>query len=125
MRNIMIGWLLTFAVGAHAQSWMSLSQQGADNRFYIDTESIIAKDSLRRATMLANYLQAQANGAHSIKATVEFQCEEAQWRTVERSYYEQPMAEGDPQLSEAGNGEWQGVEAETVAALTLLAVCSP
>jgi hypothetical protein len=125
MRKVMTGWLLTFAVGAHAQSWISLSQQGEDNRFYIDTESIVAKGNLRRATMLANYLQAQANGAHSIKATVEFQCEEAQWRTVERSYYEQPMAEGDPQLSEAGNGEWQGVEAETVAALTLLAVCSP
>ncbi|MFM7660116.1 MAG: surface-adhesin E family protein [Betaproteobacteria bacterium] len=125
MRKVMTGWLLTFAVGAHAQSWISLSQQGEDNRFYIDTESIVAKGNLRRATMLANYLQAQANGAHSIKATVEFQCEEAQWRTVERSYYEQPMAEGDPQLSEAGNGEWQGVEAETVAAFTLLAVCSP
>ena len=125
MRKVMTGWLLTFAVGAHAQSWISLSQQGEDDRFYIDTESIVAKGNLRRATMLANYLQAQANGAHSIKATVEFQCEEAQWRTVERSYYEQPMAEGDPQLSEAGNGEWQGVEAETVAALTLLAVCSP
>ena len=125
MRKVMTGWLLTFAVGAHAQSWISLSQQGEDNRFYIDTESIVAKGNLRRASMLANYLQAQANGAHSIKATVEFQCEEAQWRTVERSYYEQPMAEGDPQLSEAGNGEWQGVEAETVAALTLLAVCSP
>ena len=125
MRKVMTGWLLTFAVGAHAQSWISLSQQGEDNRFYIDTESVVAKGNLRRATMLANYLQAQANGAHSIKATVEFQCEEAQWRTVERSYYEQPMAEGDPQLSEAGNGEWQGVEAETVAALTLLAVCSP
>jgi hypothetical protein len=125
MRKVMTGWLLTFAVGAHAQSWISLSQQGEYNQFYIDTESIVAKGNLRRATMLANYLQAQANGAHSIKATVEFQCEEAQWRTVERSYYEQPMAEGDPQLSEAGNGEWQGVEAETVAALTLLAVCSP
>ena len=125
MRKVMTGWLLTFAVGAHAQSWISLSQQGEDNRFYIDTESVVAKGNLRRATMLANYLQAQANGAHSIKATVEFQCEEAQWRTVERSYYEQPMAEGDPQLSEVGNGEWQGVEAETVAALTLLAVCSP
>lgn len=125
MRNIMIGWLLTFAVGAHAQSWMSLSQQGADNRFYIDTESIVAKDSLRRATMLANYLQAQANGAYSIKATVEFQCEEAQWRTVERSYYERPMAKGESQLRETGDGEWQSVAPETVAAFTLLAVCSP
>ncbi|NBS81670.1 MAG: hypothetical protein EBS62_07585 [Betaproteobacteria bacterium] len=70
-------------------------------------------------------LQAQANGAYSIKATVEFQCEEAQWRTVERSYYERPMAEGESQLREAGDGEWQSVAPETVAAFTLLAVCSP
>ena len=103
---------------------MALSQQGEEDRFYIDTESIVAKDNLRRAALLANYLQAQPNGAYSIKATVEFQCEEAQWRTVERTYYAQPMAEGDPQLSEAVDGEWQAIEAQTVAAFTLLAVCS-
>ena len=48
--------------------------------------------------LLANYLQAQPNGAYSIEATVEFQCEEAQWRTVERTYFAQPMAEGEPKL---------------------------
>ena len=125
MRLVTLGLLLCFVLEAQAQSWMALSQQGEEDRFYIDTESIVAKDNLRRAALLANYLQAQPNGAYSIKATVEFQCEEAQWRTVERSYYAQPMAEGDPQLSEAVDGEWQAIEAQTVAAFTLLAVCSP
>ena len=120
-----LGLLLCFVLEAQAQSWMALSQQGEEDRFYIDTESIVAKDNLRRAALLANYLRAQLNGAYSIKATVEFQCEEAQWRTVERTYYAQPMAEGDPQLSEAVDGEWQAIEAQTVAAFTLLAVCSP
>mgnify|MGYP006282099643 CR=1 FL=1 len=125
MRLVLTGILLTLGLGVNAQSWMSLSQQGEENRFYIDTESIVSKDNLRRATMLANYLQAQANGVHSIKATVEFQCDEVQWRTVERSYFEQPMAEGEPTLSELGDGEWQAIEVETVAAFTVLAVCSP
>ena len=125
MRLVTLGLLLSFVLEAQAQSWMALSQQGEEDRFYIDTESIVAKGNLRRATMLANYLQAQANGAHSIKATVEFQREEAQWRTVVRSYYAQPKAEGEPQLSEAVDGEWQAIEAQTVAAFTLLAVCSP
>ncbi len=125
MRLVTLGVLLCFVLEAQAQSWMALSQQGEEDRFYIDTESIVAKDNLRRAALLANYLQAQPNGAYSIKATVEFQCEEAQWRTVERSYYAKPMAEGEPQLSEAGDGEWQAIEAKTVAAFTLLAVCSP
>jgi len=125
MRSVLIGILLTFGQGVHAQTWMSLSQRGEKNRFYIDTESIVSKDNVRRATMLANYLQAQANGVHSIKATVEFQCDEVQWRTIDRSYFEQPMAGGGPTLSESGDGEWQAIEAETVAAFTLLAVCSP
>ncbi|NCV91154.1 MAG: hypothetical protein EBW19_13480 [Betaproteobacteria bacterium] len=86
MRSVLIGILLTFGQGVHAQSWMSLSQRGEENRFYIDTESIVSKDNVRRATMLANYLQAQANGVQSIKATVEFQCDEVQWRTIDRSY---------------------------------------
>ena len=70
-----LGLLLCFVLEAQAQSWMALSQQGEEDRFYIDTESIVAKDNLRRAALLANYLQAQPNGAYSIKATVEFQCE--------------------------------------------------
>jgi hypothetical protein len=70
---------------------MSLSQRGEKNRFYIDTESNVSKDNVRRVTMLANYLQAQANGIHSIKATMEFQGDEVQWRTVERSFFKQPL----------------------------------
>ena len=74
MRLVPLGLLLCFVLEAQAQSWMALSQQGEEDRFYIDTESIVAKDNLRRAALLANYLQAQPNGAYSIKATVEFQC---------------------------------------------------
>ena len=91
MRSVLIGILLNFGQGVHAQTWMSLSQRGEKNRFYIDTESNVSKDNVRRVTMLANYLQAQANGIHSIKASMEFQCGEVQWRTVERSYFKQPL----------------------------------
>ena len=50
MRSVLIGILLNFGQGVHAQTWMSLSQLGEENRFYIDTESIVSNDNLRRAT---------------------------------------------------------------------------
>jgi hypothetical protein len=50
MRSVLIGILLNFGQGVHAQTWMSLSQLGEENRFYIDTESIVSNDTLRRAT---------------------------------------------------------------------------
>ena len=57
MRLVPLGLLLCFVLEAQAQSWMALSQQGEEDRFYIDTESIVAKDNLSR-TSLAGQLSA-------------------------------------------------------------------
>jgi len=114
--------LLSFSAMVHAD-WRLVYTDPSNSQFFIDPSNVQLKDGYKRAWVLHNLVQANAEGARSFRSVEEFDCVEKAGRVMQISAFDGEMAGGNLLARRPGSGQWIKSQAGSVDQWLLEAAC--
>ena len=113
--------LLALPAALHA-AWVPVDATDASYD-YLDPTSIRAEGSLRRVWTLQDLAQPDAEGDRSYRSLLEYHCPEARYRSLQTLFFAGPMGSGRMTARSGQPGAWRAVQADSVSASVMKAVC--
>ena len=115
--------LLLAAHCAHAE-WTVLGEQNGAT-FYMDMQSATGGPDARQVWEMLNMPQPDAEGVHSVRFQMEYDCEGKRSRGLNMLAFAEPMSAGTEMASLGEDPEgWEDIEAGTIYDLRLRAACA-
>lgn len=122
MKKIPI-WLVFICFTAHAD-WQLVHTDADQARFFIDKDNLNLINGYRRAWILNDLAQPNAQGAASFRSVEEYDCEQTQARVMQIHAMSGSMATGNIMARRSGNGQWVKPDADAVDKRLMDSVCS-
>lgn len=122
MKKILI-LLIFMSFTAHAD-WQLVHTDPDQARFFIDKDNLNLINGYRRAWVLNDLAQPNAQGAASFRSVEEYDCEQTQARVMQIHALSGSMATGNIMARRRGNGQWVKPDAASVDKLLMDSVCS-
>ena len=116
--------LLVFMCFAAHADWQLVHTDPDQARFFIDKDNLNLINGYRRAWILNDLAQPNAQGAASFRSVEEYDCEQAQARVMQIHAMSGSMATGNIMARRSGNGQWVKPDADAVDKRLMDSVCS-
>lgn len=123
MKRLMLALVaLTFSASA-AAAWMQFMRSNT-SVVYIDSASIRKEGHLRKALVLVDMNQKDADGVQSKRGHSEIDCQGGRMRINDLSGFSGNMASGEAVYAFSGSTEWMPIPPQTPLWNTIKLVCS-